>query len=260
MEKLYKNPENSLQKVADEMKCSVIAVEKRATRHKWFNKELSQKRTKLNGKSRAGIDYGAKGRSIYHEQMYQVHLNYQKIGTKDCTRCGATLPIKQFRPLPPKQQVYLDRNVTKRISHCNTCERKRTAKFKSEKSSTIEGTAVFLMDNVRRRCREKNLECEIDAEWIIETFKENNARCFYSGKKMDLLTNRKISREGGGYKKNNKYNVSLDRIDPEKGYLKSNTVLCCWIFNNLKQDLSFEEFMQAINDVYTFKNSTKLKT
>ena len=236
------------------MGCSVIAVEKRATRHNWSNQSLVNQRREFNGKSRKGIDTGEKGRAVYHEKMFKVHLDYQKIGNKVCTRCLTNLPIEQFRPLPPKQQKYLDRKVIKRISHCNNCEKKRTAKFKSEKGSTIEGTAVFLMDGVRARCRQKKLICEIDSEWIVKKFKENNAKCFYSGKRMNLLTNRKTSREGGGYKKNNKYNISLDRINPTEGYLKKNTVLCCWIFNNLKQDLDFDEFIQAISDVYNYQN------
>ena len=41
---------------------------------------------------------------------------------------------------------------------------------------------------------------------------------------MELSTKRKFKLIGG-YKKNNKYVVSIDRLDPNKGYIKSNCVL-----------------------------------
>ena len=67
---------------------------------------------------------------------------------------------------------------------------------------------------------------------------------------MELPTDRKTERVGGGYKKNKKFVVSVDRIDPAKGYTLKNTVLCCWIYNNLKQDLTLTEFFDAASVIY----------
>lgn len=36
--------------------------------------------------------------------------------------------------------------------------------------------------------------------------------------------------------------ISLDRRNPNLGYIKENVVLCCWIVNHMKQDYSIEEF------------------
>ena len=61
MEKLYKD-QKIVKKIAREMDCSVIAVEKRATRHNWSTQSLVTQRRELNGKSRKGVDVGEKGR------------------------------------------------------------------------------------------------------------------------------------------------------------------------------------------------------
>lgn len=98
------------------------------------------------------------------------------------------------------------------------------------------------MANVRRRTWDKKLKCDISVNWIVKKFEEQKGRCFYSKDKMTLGIERQIKRLGGGYKKNNKTIVSIDRVDPNLGYIQSNCVLCCWYVNNMKQDLKLREF------------------
>ena len=254
MKRLYLDPNIALNEIATQLGCKAQTITKRAKKLGWFSPQLSKDRRRHARPSRKGIDIGSKGRADYAEQMFEVHKQYQTNNQRQCTRCGETLKLDQFRPLPPKQQRYMERGVTKRLSHCNSCERIRTASFKSKKSETIEGTASFLMSNVRRRVRDKKLKCEIDADWIINTFKRQNGKCFYSGQEMTLLTDRQTVRKGGGYKKNRQTNISIDRINPNVGYLKNNTVLCCWVYNNLKQDLEIRAFLHAISEINDRRN------
>lgn len=44
--------------------------------------------------------------------------------------------------------------------------------------------------------------------------------------------------------------LSLDRKDSTKGYIKSNVVWCCWQANNMKQDLSMDDFKKWVNIIY----------
>ena len=85
MEVLYKDPSNFLEFVAMTLECSVIAVEKRATRHSWASRELTLKRRRLSGKDMRGIDLGSAGRSIYKEQRFLAHLEYEKAGRRKCS-------------------------------------------------------------------------------------------------------------------------------------------------------------------------------
>lgn len=187
-----------------------------------------------------GIDVGQKGRAVLHAQSWKYNKLIYDSGKKTCSRCKKNKLVSEFRPLPKKQQN--KPGIIIYVSHCNKCDAKRTAKFKSKKGSTIEGSAYYLMSNVKRRCREKRWKSEIDNKWIVDQWHRQKGKCYYTKIKMKFLSNRKSFKIGGGYKKNNKYNVSLDRKDPSKGYLKFNVVLCCWMANNMKQDLKIREF------------------
>ena len=227
MERLYLDPNIALDEIALQLGCKAQTITKRAKKLGWFSPQLSKDRRRHARPSRKGVDVGSKGRAEYAEQMFEVHKQYQINNQRQCTRCGEILKLDQFRPLPPKQQRYLERGVTKRLSHCNSCERIRTAAFKSKKSETIEG---------------------------------QNGKCFYSGQEMTLLTDRQTVRKGGGYKKNRRTNISIDRINPNFGYLKNNTVLCCWVYNNLKQDLEIKAFLDAIGEINDRRNLILDKT
>ena len=192
--------------------------------------------------SRKGIDTGKQGRAILTAQSWEFNKKIFKSGKKRCSRCKKVKLLSEFRPIPKKQQN--KPGIVIYVSHCNRCDAKRTAKFKSIKGSTIEGSAYFLMSNVKRRSKDKKLRSEIDINWIVDQWHRQKGICFYTNLKMSFLSKRKSSRKGGGYKKNNKLSVSLDRVDPSKGYLKSNVVLCTWLANNMKQDLFKKEFIK----------------
>tara|TARA_B100000242_G_C42882070_1_gene409279 strand:- start:91 stop:699 length:609 start_codon:yes stop_codon:yes gene_type:complete len=189
-----------------------------------------------------GIDTGKQGRAVLVAQSWKINSKIFKSGKKKCSRCKKIKLLSGFRPIPKKQQN--KKGIVIYVSHCNACDAKRTAKFKSLKGSTIEGSAYYLMSNVKRRCRDKKLKNEININWIVARWYKQKGLCHYTKLKMNFLTNRKSSRKGGGYKKNNRLNVSLDRINPSLGYLKSNVVLCAWLANNMKQDLYKKEFIK----------------
>ena len=139
--------------------------------------------------------------------------------------------------------MFTEHNIDKRgyrylYSHCKTCDNKRTTNFKNKKTETFEGRASYLLSNIKRRCKDKNLENEITIEFLIYLWEKQKGRCYYTGLEMDLKSSRKIEHS---YIKTNKKVVSVDRIDSSKGYNKNNVVLCCWGINNMKQDYSIEE-------------------
>ena len=115
-------------------------------------------------------------------------------------------------------------------SMCRSCDNLRSNKLKKNKAETIEGKASILYSNIKRRCSDKKLVCEIDEKYIIDLYKKQNGLCYYTGIKMELISTNE-----------NKKVVSVDRVDSTQGYLKSNVVLCCWVVNNIKQDLSIED-------------------
>ena len=77
-------------------------------------------------------------------------------------------------------------------------------------------------------------------------YKRQEGLCYYSGDKMSFI-------------QGSPNVMSVDRLDSSKGYTISNSVLCCWVYNNMKQELKEDDFYQTIKAIYkyNFKNNKK---
>lgn len=91
----------------------------------------------------------------------------------------------------------------------------------------------------RIRAKKNNLDFDIDEDFLKEIYISQNKRCFYSGVELHL-------------KRSKFYSVSIDRIDSSLGYVKNNVVLTCDIINRMKNELSKEEFLSIIRNIYNF--------
>ena len=96
-----------------------------------------------------------------------------------------------------------------------------------------------MLSNAKIRAKQKNLPFDIDIEYL---------KSIYPIDHMCPALNIPFQR---GYidenKKNNDYAPSLDRIIPEKGYVKGNLVFVCNIVNKVKSDSSMEILEKVLN-------------
>lgn len=88
-----------------------------------------------------------------------------------------------------------------------------------------------------RRALKKSLPFCLSVSDIKEAFDKQNGRCYYSGIEMHIK------------KKNTKelhdpYKMTLDCINPEKGYVAGNVVWCLYCINSFKQKMEKKEMMQ----------------
>ena len=99
------------------------------------------------------------------------------------------------------------------------------------------------INGAKSRAKYKNLEFDIDVEYIEKLLIDQNNRCFYS----NIEFNNEIEN----------ISVSIDRIDSKKGYTKDNTRLVCSGVNLMKSDFVEEEFLGYIKSIYSnlFLNS-----
>lgn len=81
------------------------------------------------------------------------------------------------------------------------------------------------------RSKSKNLECDITLDFLYQLYKKQEGLCALSGIKMtyDVLSGRTST------------NISIDKIDPIKGYTQDNIQLVCMAVNEMKNDRSIEE-------------------
>jgi len=74
---------------------------------------------------------------------------------------------------------------------------------------------------------------------LLELWHRQNGKCFYTGRDMTL---------NGGYHKDDSA-ATVDRIEPNEGYIKDNIVLCTAIVNRVKQNLSISELFTLLDEI-----------
>lgn len=97
----------------------------------------------------------------------------------------------------------------------------------------IANPEKILLHSARKRAKEKGLEFNIELSDI-----HIPALCPVFNRPFEKGTRQKHDRA-----------ATLDRIDPNKGYVKGNIIVVSWRANNLKRDATLEELI-ALVDFY----------
>lgn len=154
-----------------------------------------------------------------------------KQGLKRCTMCKLIKSISDFRVVNRKKGPF-------HYFLCNIC----SVKYEKEVMSIYRQSPAAIA--IRRQRVRRNLltlsgrmntwiqsalrrgmKCDLTLEYL-QTIP---LLCHYTGKDLTFETNC--------------YNtISLDRINSNDGYVKGNVVFCCARINNMKSDLTVDEF------------------
>ena len=136
-----------------------------------------------------------------------------------CTYCHEIKPRDQFN------------NQINR--GCKECISKRDKKFRD----TPRGALINLLGNSKSstKTREKtNAEKrdnthDIDFEFLVELYNNQKGLCAYSGLSLKI-----------GNCLENEWTISLERIDPLKGYIKTNVCFICLEFNTCDKSVCYK--------------------
>ena len=90
-----------------------------------------------------------------------------------------------------------------------------------------------------RRIRDRDANCNITLEDLLDIWNKQEGKCIYSG----------VELQPSKYKSSNNqiYTVSIDRIDSSKGYIKDNIQFISIAMNHMKNNMSHEETLELIN-------------
>lgn len=199
--------------------------------------------------------------------------------TKTCSVCDKTLTLTNFhkngsagyhpqckicRSKERKAQTY-DRKEGSKI--CPKCEKERdSSKFDSDKSNqdglqtyckkcrdeqrknrlnTFNEFMTKLFKDLKDNAKSRNIPVEITLANIKELYEQQNHKCALTGDIMTYETWERIDDQHII----NKRNISVDRLDHDKGYTKDNIQLVCMIINIWKTYLSQEELITIAKNV-----------
>ncbi len=154
--------------------------------------------------------------------------------TKECSRCGETLPLDQFRPHYKRGTPH---------SMCRRCESRAAIERKNKLSD-----AEYLWKNAQARAKQMGREFTISIEDVEVV---DGDICPYLQIPMQRYKNLgKVSHQHQDSK-------TLDRIDSAKGYVPGNVIICSWKANRLLSDATAAEMALITLNFHRILNSTK---
>ena len=168
-----------------------------------------------------------------------------KDGKLLCHYCGEYKSVECFSPNGGGSSI---RNNRRNICHECYSKRQRHHDLSLPDDKKLNKCLRLRFLGARRRALNSNIEFNITFEYIKELWNEQKGICALSNVPMTYLL-----KEG-----RTPTNISIDKIDRTKGYIKGNIQLVCMACNQIKSDLTEEEmynFCKKIVKTYENKNN-----
>jgi hypothetical protein len=156
----------------------------------------------------------------------------------ECVKCGEKDPQK-FRETNKIQckSCYSKSNSN---YYENLPEEKKKEKINNQKKWQNNNIIKVRILGAKHRAKRKNIEFNIDEDYINELLIKQNYRCTYTNTELEL-------KMGSDDMFINPNTISIDRINPKLGYTKNNVALVTGIVNHMKNELSETSFLEVIN-------------
>jgi hypothetical protein len=145
---------------------------------------------------------------------------------KRCSCCKNNKDIKEFNSNGSKGYLR---------SRCKSCEYTHST---NKHFNNLRYRLSQLLGSAKWRSTKKNIEFDLSLDYLHELYNKQNGICPYTGQKLTL--------EPGHN------GLSLDRINPLLGYIRSNVILTSWKVNQMKTDLSIKEFVLTCKDIVNY--------
>lgn len=154
----------------------------------------------------------------YQERMKATERKVPE--SKHCSGCGETKPASEF--------AFAANQATKLSPWCRSCMRDHRKKAKRD------NPIRFLLMAARSRAKSSGLPFNLTMDDIVIPM-----FCPVLGIKLEI---------SDGYQRD--ASPSLDKIVPERGYVKGNIVITSWRANRLKGDATVDE-LRKVADFYS---------
>ena len=91
---------------------------------------------------------------------------------------------------------------------------------------------------LKSKSNDKNMGFDLTTNFLLDLYEKQNRRCFF--------TNIEIKHNIGCHQHDS---ISVERLDPNKGYVEDNVVLACFAINSFKGMMNENEFKIFLNSV-----------
>lgn len=93
-----------------------------------------------------------------------------------------------------------------------------------------------------RSWKRRTISSNLTFEYLMKLYELQNGKCYYTNKPLKIL-------HASEWKTNFRESISLDRLDPEKGYVKGNVVYCLYSINTMKGSFTEMNFYNLMKDI-----------
>ena len=176
-------------------------------------------------------------------------LLLKKDGKRQCKTCmkiydniSDNFHVKRYHYNPDRSVKY-----TTYLTDCIPCYRIKQAEWRSETRKDYKKFIQWNTKSIRSRAKLSGLDFDLTQESMILQFENQGAKCFYTGQSLDFS----IVVPAHNTKRTHPHRLapSLDRLDPSKGYVQGNVVWCVYYVNRMKNDLSYDEFIDTCRTI-----------
>jgi hypothetical protein len=102
----------------------------------------------------------------------------------------------------------------------------------------------YSLNKAKSRSKERQEDTDLTLEYLKEIYDNQNGLCPYTNIKMEIPR----SSQDEDIKKS-PTKLSLDRIDPNLGYIKGNVEFVCYCINVMKNDFTKEETLEFVKKI-----------
>lgn len=153
------------------------------------------------------------------------------LSLKWCNGCGAFLPYKAFGTNSCRYD--------KLASMCTDCMNQRPSARRNinkvERRTPI-GWLKWAISRKRSECKKHGITFDIDFDYILTVYEEQEGKCFYAKIPLEFGTNGLRS-------------ASLERLDSTHGYVRGNVVLASKAMNHAKNRAPKDDFINFISQI-----------
>jgi hypothetical protein len=150
---------------------------------------------------------------------------------KVCKKCNIEKKLEAFETCHYKNKSSTVRNS------CIECEKQAKKNYyenlvQNNLPLSANKSIESWIRKVLYKASQRNKILNIDIDYLLEMYQNQNGKCSISGEELTF------------HKNNLSTNLSIDRIDSSKGYIKGNIQLVCHYVNIMKWNKDLPEFIE----------------
>ncbi|MDB9796139.1 hypothetical protein OAB44_01940 [Pelagibacteraceae bacterium] len=149
---------------------------------------------------------------------------------KKCNRCSKIKYAKAFRVIKSNIGGWKDYEKNHRRSWCNDCEKENFAE------RYLKNPLPQMKSNAKIRAKKAGVPFNLSSDYI-KSIMPKDMICPVFNLKMTSVY---------GSKKKTNYSPSIDRLIPDKGYVKGNVVIVSSLANQIKSEANLEEIYKVL--------------